>query len=207
MVFSALRERGVVALESAIWCVMLLPLGLLGVAMFALAHDGNLVQSVPESLMRETNGRIVTWRSDGDSGFFEVNQGRLSAIIDSLRDRALAAMQQESYKLADISVRACYWVYGVDAVSGALDSAALMSDCRSQGALGAGLQLETPRMNRIRSGIAKPIVVDGALSEFVSRVVLVGVAVGGRYQGLAEYLSGEVVQHGAVWVPRQDVVL
>ncbi len=205
--FSSLRQGGFVALESAIWCLMLLPLGLLGVSMFALAHDENLVQRLPESLMRETKGRVITWRSDGESGFFEVNQGRLTAIVLGLRDRALLALQQQAFKLDDISARACYWVYGVDAVSGAVDSAALISDCRSQGELSAGLQLETPRINRIQSGIAKPIVIDGEVGEFISRVVLIGVAVGGRYQGLAEYLRGDVVQHGAVWVPRQDLVL
>lgn len=201
------RQSGFVAMEAAVWCLLCLPLGLLGVSMYALAHDENVVQMVPESLMRETSGRVMTWRSDGDQGFFDVDQGRLVRIVEGLRDRGAVALQQASFKLGDISVRACYWVYDVDAGTGAVVDAPVLSDCRSQGPLGEELSLDIPRGNRIRRGVGKPIVSGGAVVEFVPRVVLVGVAVGGRYQGLAEYLRDETVQHGAVWVPREDVVL
>lgn len=201
------RQRGFVALETAAWCLVCLPLGLLAVAMYALAHDENVVQMLPESLMRETSGRVMTWRPDGDRGFFDVDQGRLDDIITGLSERAAVSLQQAAFKLDDISARACYWVYDVDATTGAVLDAPLLSDCRSRGLLGAVLQLENPRLQRLRSGVAKPIVADGVVVEFVSRVVLVGVAIGGRYQGLAEYMRDEVVQHGAVWVPREDVVL
>ncbi len=201
------RQCGFVALETAAWCLMLLPLGLLGISMYALAHDENIVQMLPESLMRETVGRVMTWRSDGDRGVYEVNQARLVTIIEGLRDRAVTGLQQASFKLGDISSRACYWVYDVDPDTGVVENNPIMSDCRSKGAIGASLALDTPRINRIRRGVAKPIVLGGEVAEFVSQVVLVGVAIGGRYQGLAEYLRDEMVQHGAVWVPREDVVL
>ena len=201
------EQRGFVAMEAAVWCLMLLPLGLFGIAMYALAHDENIVQMLPESLMRETSGRVMTWRSDGDRGVYQVNQARLVTIIEGLRDRGVTALQQASFKLGDISSRACYWVYDVDPDTGAVDNNPVMSDCRTRGAVGTVLALDIPRMNRIRRGIAKPIVSGGEVAEFVSQVVLVGVAVGGRYQGLAEYLRDEMVQHGAVWVPREDVVL
>jgi hypothetical protein len=168
-----IRQGGFVAMEAAVWCLLCLPLGLLGVSMYALAHDENAVQMLPESL----------------------------------RDRGAVALQQTSFKLGDISAQACYWVYDVDAGTGAVVDAPVSSDCRSRGAIGATLSLETPRINRIRRGVGKPIVLGGEVVEFVPRVVLVGVAVGGRYQGLAEYLRDETVQHGAVWVPREDVVL
>ncbi len=201
------QQRGLVAIEAAVWCLMLLPLGLLGVAMYAIAHDENVVQMLPESLMRETAGRVVTWRSDGDRGVYEVNKPRLVAIIEGLRDRGVTALHQGSFKLGDLSSRACYWVYDVDPSSGAIGDEPVMNDCRSRGAIGAELALDTPRLNRIRRGVAMPIMSGGVVAEFVSQVVLVGVAVGGRYQGLAEYLRDATVQHGAVWVPREEVVL
>jgi hypothetical protein len=203
----SVRQAGFVAMEAAVWCLLCLPLGLLGISMYALAHDQNIVQMLPESLMRETSGRVMTWRSDGVQGFFDVDQGRLVRIVEDLRDRGAAALQQTSFKLADISARACYWVYDVDPDTGVVGGAPLLSDCRGRGVLGEALSLDAARTNRIQRGVAKPIVSGGEVVEFVSRVVLVGVAVGGRYEGLAEYLRDETVQHGAVWVPREDVVL
>lgn len=194
-------------MEAAVWCVLCLPLLLLGVSMYALAHDGNIVQVLPESLGRETPGGIITWRSDGDQGFFDVDEGRLESIVEGLGDRAFVALQQSALKLEDISARSCYWVYEVDPNTGVVTDVPIMSDCRSQGVLGDTLDLEVSRLSRFRKGISKPIVTEGVVAGFVSRVVLIGIAVGGRYQGLAEYLRDEVVQHGAVWVPREDVRL
>jgi len=201
------RQSGFAAIEAAVWCLMLLPLGLFGVSMYALAYDENIVQMLPESLMRETVGRVITWRSNGDQGVYEVNQARLVKIIEGLGDRGVAALQQASFKLGDLSSRACYWVYDVEPNTGTVSDFPVMSECYIRGALGAQLSLEAVRINRIRRGVAKPITLGNQVVEFVSKVVLVGVALGGRYQGLAEYLRDETVQHGAVWVPREDVVL
>jgi len=201
------EQRGFVAFEAAVLCLVLLPLGLFGIAMYALAHDENIVQMLPESLMRETSGRVITWRSDGAQGVYEVNQVRLKTIIEGLRDRGLTALQHASFKLGALSAKACYWVYDVEPHSGVVGDYPVMSECRTQGALGVELSLEAPRINRIRRGVAKPIILGGQVVEFVSQVVLVGVALGGRYQGLAEYLRNATIQHGAVWVPREDVVL
>ena len=169
---------GFVAMEAAVWCVLCLPLGLLGISMYALAHDENIVQVLPESLMRETSGQVMTWRSDGDQGFFDVDQGRLVSIIEGLRDRGVASLQQASFKLGDISARACYWVHDVDPDTGAVSGTPSVSECRSQGVIGDTLALEVPRINRMRRGIAKPIISGGGVAGFVSRVALVGVAVG-----------------------------
>jgi hypothetical protein len=194
-------------MEAAVWCLLFIPCGLIGVALYALAHDQNIVQMLPESLMRETSGRVMTWRSDGDQGFFDVNQGRLDALIEGLSDRGVTGLQRASFKLGSLSSRACYWVYEVDSNSGAVVDIPVASDCRSRGTDGASLSLEIPRVNRLTRGVAKPIVSGGGVVEFVSRVVLVGVAVGGRFQGLSEYFRDELVEHGAVWVPREDVAL
>ena len=103
-------------MEAAVWCLLFIPCGLIGVALYALAHDQNIVQMLPESLMRETSGRVMTWRSDGDQGFFDVNQGRLDALIEGLSDRGVTGLQRASFKLGSLSSRACYWVYEVDSL-------------------------------------------------------------------------------------------
>jgi len=201
------RQGGFVAMEAAVWCLMLLPIGLFAVSMYALGHDENVVQILPESLMRESGGRVMTWRSNADQGFFDVNQGRLTSMIEDLRARGAAQLQQTSFKLGDISALACYWVYDVDPATGVVGSAPVAGDCRSSGPLGATLSLDVARGKRLQSGVSRPIVSGGDVVEFVSQVALVGVSVGGRYQGLAEYFREQIVQHGAVWVPREDVTL
>jgi hypothetical protein len=195
-------------LEAAVWCALLLPLGFLGFALAAISYDWNQVQIIPESLMRETMGRVLTWRSDAVDGFFEVDEQRLVEIVDNLSLRALEQVRSQTFKVIDPSARACSWVYKVDPASGVLASQALMITCRSLGVRGDALDLTSALAHRLQARVAEPIRgVDGSVEGYVSQIVLVGVSVGGVFEGLAEYLESEGVQHAAVWVPREDVFL
>lgn len=206
--YSGKFSRGFAVLEAAVWCTVLFPLGFLGVAVAAIAHDQNQVQIIPESLMREATGRVLTWRSDTVEGFFEVDEERLVEIVDTLSVRALEQLESQTYKVLDPSARACGWVYRVDAISGSLDSQPFVTTCRSSGERGNSLDLSGALAQRLQARVAEPIRgLDGSIEGYVPQIVLVGVSVGGVFEGLAEYLKSEGVQHSAVWVPREDVVL
>jgi hypothetical protein len=201
-------QRGLASLEMAVWCVVLLPIVFLGFALYGFSHDMNVVQMVPESIMREATGKLITWRPDGAQGFFEVDQPRLERTITHLADRALAEIQRETEKVVNQSARACYWVLQVNTTTGQVSSLPVMSGCVDRGTPGAQFNLERLRQQRMRQGIAKPVLTEtGETQGFIPQAVLLGVAVGGQFTGLGEALNLRDIQHGTVWVPREDVYL
>jgi hypothetical protein len=188
--------------------MLLLPLGLLGMAMVAIGHDQNQVQMIPESLMRETTGRVMTWRSDTEEGFFEVDHERLVAIVERLAVQAHQQVESQTHKLRNCSARACFWVYDVDPLSGDLAVAARLFECSAVGPRGDQLDLRSALHQRLEARVAGLIrSSDGDTDEYMPCAVLVGVSVGGEFEGLGEYLQSKSVQHAAVWVPREDIVL
>jgi hypothetical protein len=200
-------ERGFAFIEGAAILVVALPILVLGVAYIAMAYDQGVAKLIPHSLMREAHGGVQSWRSDGVTGVLEADLDTLEGLVSDLRDRALSELVSGSLKLAQPSAIACYWVFNVDPDSGGVVGAAQASGCRASGALANSLGLESALIKRLQRGVSEPIVLGGNVVEFVSQVVLVGVAVGGEFSGLAEYLSDEIVQSSAVWVPREDVKL
>ena len=201
------NPRGFMALEMAALCAVMLPIGLLCFSLYGLTHDENLLQNIPESLTRETPGRIMNWRSDGDRGVFDLNITQARTAIEGLRDNAINELSQGAFEIKDLSAKACYWFHAVDVESGVVDSAALLSECVDMGPLRTVLSLDGPKERRLLAGAARPVFLSGEVSGFLPRLVLLGVAVAGRHTGLIESFRVGVVQHGTVWVPREDVKL
>jgi hypothetical protein len=198
------NQKGLATLEFAAWTTVILPLGLSFVALFGLISDQQSVRLIPESLMRETIGRSLSWESDGTNGVLRSDVDRLEGIVGALSLRAITKLQDESSHVMNASSRACYWVYGVDTITGDV-GALIEQNCIAQGPLGNGLNIEGALNRRLQDAIARPV--SGALGGFFPRVTLVGVSVGGRFEGLAELFREDTVEHAAVWVPREEVVL
>lgn len=201
------KPRGFMALEMATLCAVMLPIGLLGFSLYGLTHDENLLQNIPESLTRETPGRIMNWRSDGDRGVFDLDITRARTAIESLRDNAINELSQGAFEIKDLSAKACYWFHAVDIESGAVDRAAILSECVEAGPLRTELSLDSPKERVLLGGAARPVFLSGEMSGFLPRLVLLGVAVAGRHTGLVESFRAGIVQHGVVWIPREDVKL
>jgi len=199
---------GFALLEAALWCVLLIPLALSGMALVAIGHDQNQVQMIPESLMRETGGRVITWRSDAQDGFFEVDRERLALVVERLANQAYQQVEGQTHKLRKSSARACFWVYDVDPLSGELDNEVRMLECHGIGPKSDQLDLTYALHQRLRAHVAGIIrSADGDIDGYMPCAVLIGVSVGGEFEGLGEYLQSKSVQHAAVWVPREDIVL
>lgn len=205
--FKSDTESGFAFIEGAAVLVVALPFLLVAVAYIAMAYDQGVAKLIPSSLMREVGGAVQRWRSDGASGFFEADLDTLEEVVSDLQVRALSELVSGSFKLAQLSARACYWVFNVDPESGIVVGAAQASGCRASGVLADSLSLDSALSQRLQRGVSEPIVLGGNVVEFVSQVVLVGIAVGGEFSGLAQYLSDEIVQSSAVWVPREDLKL
>jgi hypothetical protein len=204
------KQKGVALLELAAWLVILCPPLMMATALFAIVHDYNLVQIIPQSLMRETGGRVMTWRSDRAGGGFEVDQARVRAITAALAARAQTEVVANTFKLSRLAVRACFWVYDIAALDGrpgAIRAQGCEERSDPQGLLGPSLVRARDR--RVGDGVAEPIRVGatGNPQEFVARAVLFGVSVGGWFEGFEGLYEPRLVQHAEVWVPRGDVGL
>ncbi len=201
-------QRGLACLEAAVWCMVLLPVVFLGFALYGYTYDLNVVQMIPESIMREASGRLITWTPNEPGAGFVVDTDRLNRTINQLADRAIAEVGRQTDRIEQGSARACYWVLNVGASDGRISPVPLASNCANRGVWAGNLNLERLRMRRMRQGIAKPVLTStGAIQGYVPRAVLLGVAVGGQFTGLAETFRLQNVQHGTVWVPREDVYL
>jgi hypothetical protein len=202
-------QKGVALLELAAWLVVLSPVLMMAAALFATGHDYNVVQMIPESLMRETGGKVMTWRSDRVGGSFEVDEARVRVITAALANRAQTEVTGNTFKLSRPAVRACYWVYDItsqDGRPGAIRAQGCEESSDPQGLLTESLVRARDR--RVGNGIAEPIRIGaGATQGFVARAVLFGVSVGGWFDGFEGLYEPRLVQHAAVWVPRGDVGL
>jgi hypothetical protein len=203
------RQRGVALVELSAWLVAILPPIMAASVLFATSHDRNMVQMIPESLMREIGGRVMTWRSDRAGGIFEVDLARVRALTVTLANRAQAEVAANTFKLREPSVRACYWVYDINVNTGG-PGLILSQGCEQRNDPRGELSdtLLRARARRVNTGIAELVrIAAGAPQEYVSRVVLLGVAIGGVFGGWEGLYEPEPVQHAAVWVPRGDVGL
>lgn len=203
------QQRGIALFELAAWLVVLLPPLMIATSLFATTHDYRLVQMIPESLMRETGGRVVTWRPSRAGGVFEVDEGRARAIIIALANRAQNEVGASTFKLLRSAVRACYWVYDINSRNGS-PGAIRRQWCEQRNDPRGVLTttLVRARDRRVANGIAEPIrIAAGRPQEFVSQAVLFGVSIGGEFEGFEGLYEPRVVQHAAAWVPRRDVGL
>lgn len=192
-------------MEVAVWSTVLLPVGLLAASLYALGHDHNVVQIIPETLQRETVGEALTWVSDGSVGTFAVDYTLLQDSVNTLADQGIAEITQNSFKLKNLSARACFWVYQVDSLTGSVGGLE-STGCVERGPLASSLSLAGPLASRMSLGVAIPTHVSGG-EAFIDRVILLGIAVGGVFNGITLLMDPQFVQHGAAWVPRKEVVL
>jgi hypothetical protein len=203
------QQHGIALVELSAWLVVLLPLLMIAASLFATTHDHRLIQMIPESLMRETGGRVVTWNPRRTGGVFEVDESRVRAITAALANRAQSEVTTSTFKLLRPAVRACYWVYEINPRNGN-PGVIRRQGCEERndprGALATSL--ERARDWRVQTGIAEPIrIAAGLPQEFVSQAVLLGVSVGGEFGGFEGLYEPRIVQHAAAWVPRRDVGL
>ena len=135
-----------------------------------------------------------------------VEDERLDWLMENLSLRALAQLELESARLQDVSSRVCYWVYNVDQRTGVIGTIALQN-CMGQGVMANSLVLEGALNRRLMGGVARPINPGDESMGFFPRTTLIGVAVGGRFDGLAELFRDETVEHATVWIPREELVI
>ncbi len=200
------RRNGFAVLELAAWCAVLLPVTVLGFSYGTFFHNDSAIRRIPTTALRETVGRVSQWASDGDAGHMVADIGRLREVISAVATRAARESVGMTYGLNSASATACFWVLNVDPLSGSVVSDQTR-ECVEVGPLSLRASLEA-RQRETRTGrIGVPLGVTGALESYAHQVILIGVEVGGLFQGISEWSDGLTIQHGKVKRLREEVEL
>lgn len=200
------QRNGFAVLEVAAWSVVLLPVALLGFSYGTFFHNDSAIRRIPAAVLRETLGGVSRWSSDGDAGRMIADLGRLREIIQDAARRAARESVDMTYALHESSATACFWVLNVDPNSGLVVSDQAR-ECVQLGPLSLQTSLEV-RQREIRgTGVGVPLGISGTTERYAHQVVLVGVEVGGRFHGVAEWQEGLPIQHGYIKRLRDEVEL
>jgi hypothetical protein len=203
-----MRQRcgGFAVLELACWSAVLLPITLFSASIFSQIYDHAVMTMLPETLLRETQGHVVTWRPDGAEGGLEVVQERQRELVKELAERAMTEISSSTFKLSQHSALACSWEVSITADTGfgRISEGAV---CVSQGPLSAQLSLDQLLHVRLQEPIAVPLGVPGVAARYADTRVLVGVVLAGVFNGLMPGVQGDIVTAQAVGGLREEVML
>ena len=201
-------ESGMALMELSVCVAVLVPLLVATLVLITSVHERNVVQLLPEALMREVGGGGLTWRSETLGDGVTLHDDRLRQQVNYLAEKALQDAHASTFKLKNISSRACCWIYEISEATGKA-RALHESFCIEKGALGNTLSLEAARSQKLGLGIAQPLLggSPGEGARYLSRSILFGVAVGGELDGLGNLYPAERLQHASVWIPRRMMSL
>lgn len=200
------QSRGFALLELAAWCVVALPVALVGADVLGMSHDRNITQTVAAETVRETVGHALSWHSDGYVGLYQVDYNALQAAVDRMAERALSELDHGAMFLVNSSVLACYWVVSVDPVSGLAESDEAMG-CAERGPRSDALSLVDYRreISADRVGTPNPVSLGGEY--FAPKSVLIGVNVGGHFRGVSSLLRSDLISTGVIRLLREEISL
>lgn len=193
---------GFALLELALWTTVLLPVVLAGVSLFGEVYDSAVVRMVPEALLRETQGHLVTWRSDGSEGGLIVDTARLGRLVNDLAERGIREASSEAFALSNLSAVGCWWSVSIDPSSGAA-LGVTSSGCSSQGPRAGDLSLQ----GALQSQLSQTVGVPAAAGQFSQLRILVGLAVGGSFGGLISSSGDTLLVGNSIRGIREEVSL
>jgi|GEM_PF-2869790 len=199
-------KSGFATLELASWCLIILPILLMGADTLGMAHDQNVTHTVAAETTREVAGHALSWHSDGNMGIYQVDYDTLRATIDSMADRALVELSTSSLFLMDASVVACYWVVSVHPTSGLIESDEAMS-CAERGPRAQELSLVEHRAHVPAESVGNPNPVSVGDERFAPKAILIGVQVGGRFRGVSPLTGNDLMKHGVIRSLREEMAL
>jgi len=66
-------QHGIAMIETAAWMVVLLPICLCAASLGGLMHDQNVLRSIPELVVRQTEVEGLVWRGGAGGAQWSVN--------------------------------------------------------------------------------------------------------------------------------------
>jgi|GEM_PF-6235877 len=200
-------QRGFAYLEIAIWCVIMVPLGLLAAGTVGIIHDHIRMQQIPVSALREFSAPALRLRVGVGEGQIEINNAAMQGVIRSISDRIFADGERSLIGgITDVSAAACYWVFRVDQSTGKLTSRE-REVCERRGALGDNISF-SQNLTEYRDGVVGyPLSPQSSVVHFMEYAVLVGGAVAGRLHPIVPTEKESLIQFVRISLPRQEVSL
>ena len=199
-------EKGIAILEAGIWLTMLLPIALIGVSVATTVHDQNVMQVIPDAVLREARVTPLRWSPNGYGGRYDPDLAELRNVVGTLSRAALLEARRDVFKAQKLSARACFWIYSVNTSTGKLESP-ISTECDVRGPLGTELSVGTDIAKELSNSLGIPRDQTGSTARFVDRVVVAGVVVGGELPSLLDATSFQRVSFGSVSFPRQEITL
>lgn len=203
-------ERGTGLLEVALWMVPITTLFLMGFALAGFYHDFGAMKGISESMLRESWGkplRLIVTNSGNAIGVAHTDLGAaLVRVASQARQEAVSNL----FRIDGFSVRACYWVFAVDAVSGRLVGQ-LEEHCEQSGPYAQRINFTAVIKQRGSRAIGIPLQASpgsgGSAAAYLQRLVLVGAGVSGNFTGLGTFEQGREITFADVSFPRQELTL
>ena len=200
------RVGGFAAFEGAVWLMVLFPALLVSGSLLGTIHDQNILQSLPETVLRETYTEGVRWSPGRAGNVYEVPRAEMRKVVASVSQAAMREAEASVFKVKNVSTRACYWIFSVNPSNGRLNTP-ISTECDSQGVLGGSLSLQRYLDREKVVGRGVDISDSPEQASFAERVALVGLVVGGEFPTIAPGSPLQRMEFGAVIVARQEITL
>lgn len=203
---TSVRVGGFAAFEGAIWLMALFPVLLVSGSLLGTIHDQNILQSLPETVLRETYTDGVRWSPDRSGDAYGMPREQMRKVAALVSQAAMREAEQSVFKVKNVSTRACYWIFSVNPSNGRLNTP-ISTECDSQGPLGGSLSLQRYLDREKVVGRGVDISDSPEQSRFAERVALVGLVVGGEFPTITPGSPLQRMEFGAVIVARQEITL
>lgn len=200
------REGGFAALEGAIWLMALLPAVLVSGSLLGTVHDQNVLQNIPDAVLRETYTDGVRWTTGRGGDSYEVSRDYMRRVAASVSQAAMREAERSVFKVGNISAQACFWIFSVNPSNGRLNLP-ISTECEFQGPIGRSLSLQRYLDRERVVGRGVDVSDSPDAPRFAERVALVGLVVGGEFARIGLEAPLQRMEFGAVIVARQEITL
>ena len=197
------RHHGIATIETAAWLVVLLPVSLFAASLGGLMHDQNVLRSIPESVIRQTEVGGLVWQGDGR---WLVDTEGVVAALSEMLEGAMKVGADGVLHATNVSGKACAWVYLIDSDTGQLRGE-LDRFCDARGPLGWSLDLNSYGSPVAGQRLGIPIRSTSATYRYIDRIVVIGLTIGAETTDLVSPYKKRRLEFGAISVPQQEVAL
>ena len=199
-------QHGIAMIETAAWLVVLLPVLLCAVCLGGLIHDQNVLRSIPETAVRQTEVPGLVWQGGAGSARWFVDAEGVMTALSVMLDSAVKVGSEGVLHATNISGKACAWVYVVDTRSGHVGEE-LDRFCDARGPVGWAIDLTSYGASVAGQKLGIPSRSTSATYRYIDRIVVIGLTIGADATDVVSPDRKRRLEFGAISVPQQEVVL